>query len=72
VLSDAIRAYDPSGLTAYLLDLAKDYNRFYYAHPVLRESEPSVLSLRLSLSKLVASTLSHGMGLLGIAVPDRM
>jgi len=72
VLTDCIRNYDPAGLTTYLLDLAKDYTRFYYAHQVLRETDAGTLSLRLMLSELLAKTLRHGMGLLGIAVPYKM
>ncbi|MDX2063983.1 MAG: arginine--tRNA ligase [Bacteroidia bacterium] len=71
-LREAVQTYDPSAVVNYLLDLAKDYNRFYYAHPVLREDAPATLGLRLTLSRLTADTLREGMGLLGIGVPDRM
>lgn len=71
-VQEAALQLDPSQLCAYLLDLAKDYNRFYYAHPILREENPATLSLRLQLSQLTASYLKAGMGFLGIQVPDRM
>lgn len=69
---DAATQMDPSLLTAYLLELAKEYNRFYYAHPILKEDNLQVLSLRLHLSALTAYALREGMGLLGIRVPERM
>ncbi len=76
ILSDAVRTYDPSALAAYACDLAKDYNRFYYELPILREAEgeaePARKQLRLRLSQLTALTLKHVMGLMGIAVPNRM
>lgn len=71
-LQDCAHHYDPSLLTTYLLDLAKDYNRFYYALPVLKESDLPVQNFRLRLSILTAQVLEEGMALLGIAVPERM
>jgi arginyl-tRNA synthetase len=71
-LADAIANYNPSSVAAYAVELAKDYNRFYYELPVLREEKEGILQLRLALSKLTAVTLKHSMGLLGIDVPERM
>nr|WP_228780409.1 DALR anticodon-binding domain-containing protein [Nocardia cyriacigeorgica] len=39
--------------------------------PVLTAPEP-VRGNRLALSRLTARTLGHGLGLLGIAAPDRL
>lgn len=71
-LADAIANYNPSSVAAYVVELAKDYNRFYYELPVLKENDTAVLALRLILSKLTAATLKHAMALLGIDVPQRM
>ena len=61
----------PNVLAAYLFDLARAFHSFYEACPVLK-SEGAVRHSRLALCELTARTLEHGLGLLGIRVPDRM
>lgn len=61
----------PNVLAAYLFDLARAFHSFYEACPVLK-SEGVVRHSRLALCELTARTLEHGLGLLGIRVPDRM
>ncbi len=61
----------PNILAAYLFDLARAFHSFYEACPVLK-AEGAVRHSRLALCELTARTLKHGMGLLGIQLPDRM
>ena len=61
----------PNVLAAYLFDLARAFHSFYEACPVLK-SEGTVRHSRLALCELTARTLKHGLGLLGIQLPDRM
>ena len=51
--------------------LARAFHSFYEACPVLK-SEGPVRHSRLALCELTARTLKHGLGLLGIQLPDRM
>ncbi len=50
----------------------KEYNQFYHDCPILRETDPALLSLRLTLTEVTARTVAAAMGLLGISVPERM
>ena len=61
----------PNILAAYLFDLARAFHSFYEACPVLK-SEGVTRHSRLALCELTARVLQHGLGLLGIQVPDRM
>lgn len=61
----------PNILASYLFDLARAFHSFYEACPVLK-SEGVTRSSRLSLCEATSRVLKHGLGLLGIAVPDRM
>ena len=61
----------PNILCNYLFELANAYHSFYEACPVLKAAEPA-RSSRLALSDVTARTLKHGLGLLGIEVPERM
>ena len=56
----------------YVYDLVKLYNQFYHDYSILNEEDASVKTFRLALSKVVASVVASGMGLLGIRVPERM
>ncbi len=72
VVAEAGRSYSPALIANYAYDLVKEYNQFYHDCPILRESDPAVLSLRLALTEVTARTVADAMGLLGIRVPERM
>ncbi|MCP2259849.1 arginyl-tRNA synthetase [Streptoalloteichus tenebrarius] len=67
-VSDAL---EPHRLCGYLYGLARDFTTFYEACHVLNADEP-IRGNRLALCQLTARTLKHGLGLLGIAAPERM
>ena len=71
VLAEVGATLEPHRLCGYLYDLARDFTTFYEACPVLKAEEP-VRGNRLALCLLTARTLAHGLGLLGIAAPERM
>jgi len=58
-------------LAGYLSGLAAAFMTFFEQCPVLTASDP-VRSGRLTLCDLTGRTLRTGLGLLGIAAPDRM
>jgi arginyl-tRNA synthetase len=74
-LGEAVEAVattlEPHRLCTYLFELATAFTDFYEACPVLQASEPTRGS-RLALCALVARTLTLGLDLLGIQVPERM
>jgi arginyl-tRNA synthetase len=65
------RTLRPHLLCDYLYDLSTAFSGFYADHPVLK-AEPAVRASRLLLTDLVSRVLSHGLGLLGIEVLERM
>lgn len=68
----ALRSMDPAHLAAYLMDLAKAYNRMYHDVKFLTPEAPQAMAFRLLASATTARYIGHGMNLLGIQVPDRM
>ena len=62
---------EPHRLCAYLFELAAAFTDFYEACPVLHATEPTRHS-RLALCALAARTLTLGLDVLGIEVPERM
>ena len=68
----AAEEYSPSIIAQYCFDLAKEYNRFYAELSIFSEKDAEKVKLRVKLSSEVAQTIRKGMGLLGIAVPEKM
>lgn len=71
-VAEAGRSYSPALIANYAYDLVKEYNQFYHDCPILRETDPALLSLRLELTAVTARTVAAAMSLLGIRVPERM
>ncbi|MCK5845560.1 MAG: arginine--tRNA ligase, partial [Victivallales bacterium] len=72
VLRRSAELMDCSGLVAYLLDLAKDFNRFYRECPVLAAESEELKKARLELSRSVRSILADALNTLTISVPAAM
>jgi arginyl-tRNA synthetase len=71
VLTDVGRALEPHRLCGQLYDSAKALNDFYETCPVL-SADVAIRGNRLALCRLTARTLHTGLGLLGIAAPERI
>jgi arginyl-tRNA synthetase len=63
--------YRPLQIASYVYDLAKRFNDFYHACPVLTSPEPT-RTARLALTAATHRTLANGLALLGIAAPAEM
>jgi arginyl-tRNA synthetase len=62
----------PHRLAGYLYDLATAFTSFFETCPVLKAPDDATRASRLALCELTARVLARGLGLLGIAAPDRM
>ncbi len=67
----AAAEYKPLVIATYVYDLAKRFNDFYRACPVLTVEEPQ-REARIALVAAARQTLANGLGLLGIAAPQVM
>ncbi len=72
VLKRAGELMDCSGLVNYLLDLAKDFNRFYRECSVLNAESEELKNSRLELSRRIRDILTDGLNTLTIDVPEAM
>lgn len=64
--------YSPAVVANYAYELAKEYNQFYHALPMLKEENENKRALRLAISEFTANTIKSAFALLGIDVPDKM
>ena len=67
----AARDYDPSRINRYLVALAGDFHRFYNSCRCMVEDR-AVQDARLKLADTVRAVLANGLGLLGVAAPEKM
>jgi len=72
VVQEAAEAYDPSMVANHCYDLIKAFSSFYQDHPIAKEENSDKRNMRLALCTAVSTTVSNGMGLLGIDMPERM
>ena len=69
VLEEAVTEMAPHKVANYLYELAQEFSRFYEHCPVAgsnREAE------RIELVKVYLDTMSHGLNILGINIPEEM
>ncbi len=67
----AAEEYRPLLIASYAYELAKRFNDFYHACPVLVSPEPT-RTARLALTAATRRTLANALGILGIAAPEQM
>jgi arginyl-tRNA synthetase len=72
VLASVERTLEPHKLTGYLFELATTFTSFYESSPVLRADDEATRASRLLLCQTTRSVLALGLGLLGMAAPERM
>ena len=71
VVIKASTTYKPNLITDYLFELAKKFNTFYNACPILNQ-EDEILYSRLIIADRTAKTLKSGLEMLGMKTVDRM
>lgn len=59
-------------ICTYLYELATTFSSFYESCPVLKAADQAEQSSRLALCDFTARVLERGLGLLGIAAPEKM
>jgi arginyl-tRNA synthetase len=75
-LGDVLQAAEdkraPNILCDYAFTLAQNFSRFYAAHHILSETDARLRGQRLGLCARVLDVMTRSLGLLGIAIPERM
>jgi arginyl-tRNA synthetase len=72
VIKLAGESRSPALIANYIYELAKEFNAFYQEINILKEENYEIRNFRLLLSQFTANTVKSAMGLLGIAVPEKM
>lgn len=70
-VKDAAFKYEPSIISALLIDIAQAFNRFYIEHRVISDNLAEQ-NARLQVVEATATVLRKGLALLGIDSPEKM
>jgi len=71
VLRSCVERYEPCYLARYLVELCREYNRFYLNNRILNETD-GIKTARVMLTECVRIVLEEGLRLLGISAPEKM
>jgi arginyl-tRNA synthetase len=73
VIRLSARDLEPHKIATYLYELGREMNRYYEQTPVATGNvSDGEKAARLSLLKKVSHIFAHGLGILGIEIPERM
>lgn len=72
VVDTAAREMNPSVLCNYCFGLAQAFNTFWDKHSIAKAESAEKKQMRLMSAVMLARTLRHAMGMLGIDLPERM
>lgn len=68
---DAMEKYEPSFITRHIVEIAKAFNKFYNACPIL-SVDKDLMKARLMLVYGTKTVVKTGLSLLGIEAPNKM
>lgn len=71
VAKDAAEKYEPFFISRYVVELAKDFNK-YYNQVTINVEDEKLKNTRLMLCYSVKNVISEGLSLLGIEAPEKM
>lgn len=71
IVERSISEWAPHHIVGYLLELAQAFNSWYGNTKIIDESDPH-MPHRLAITKALADTITSGLWILGISVPEKM
>lgn len=72
VVLNAIDKLEPSIVTRYAIEVAKNFNKFYNAHTVLNVEDQGLKIARLKLIEAAAQVIKNSLALIGVEVVEEM
>ncbi len=71
LVREACQRNEPSLLTRFTVELASNFNRYYYENRILTE-DAAASAARVNLTAATASCLRTALGLIGVEAPEKM
>ena len=71
-MREACQRNEPSLLTRFTVELASNFNRYYYENRILDRGRGGLRCRALNLTAATASCLRTALGLIGVEAPEKM
>ncbi len=71
-IENAANSLELSLLARHAIDLARKFHSIYHRHPILREEDEQLQTVRLTTATIFRQGLAHLLQILGIPVPEKM
>ena len=71
-VENAANSLELSFLARHAIDLARKFHSIYHRHPILREEDEQLQTVRLTTATIFRQGLAHLLQILGIPVPEKM
>ena len=68
----AVRDYEPSDVTRYILDVCTAFNRFYHDCPIMSAEDKEVKATRIALTKATKTVLGNALPLICMKTPTKI
>ncbi len=68
----AVKDYEPSDVTRYILDVCTAFNRFYHDCPILNAEDENVAATRVALTKATNTVLGNALPLICMKTPTKI
>ena len=72
IVRKAMDQSEPSLITRHTTSLAQAYNKYYFEHRIMDETDAAGTAARLALTAAVRDVIKTGLWLIGIEAPERM
>lgn len=72
VVENALRDYEPSYITRYILDVCAAFNRFYQECKILSAEDPIVKATRLKITEATNLVLGNALSLICLKTPKKI
>jgi len=71
IIVSAVEKNEPCYISRFLIELCKEYNRFYFAHRIIDQPK-EIAAVRGMLTEATHIVIEEGLRLLGISAPKKM
>ena len=69
---EAMKTYEPSDITRYILDVCSSFNRFYHECPILSCEDEQIKRTRIALTKATNIVLGNALPLICMKTPSKI
>ena len=71
-VKEAVKEYEPSVVTRYIIEVCSSFNKFYHNCPIVSENDETIRNTRIRLTSATRTVLGSAFGLVCIKKTERI